>query len=249
MTPSPDFETTLIAWLDERAQPYAPQHLLDASVARTSRTRQRPAWLIPERWIPMPLTLRLAVVPRAVIILMILSALLAIAIAGASVGGRLDLLNGVTPLPATGPAGNGLIAYDSAGDIWVVNQDGKNPSKLIQGPALEHSPVWSRDGQRLAYWSQDSATSPSRLMTANSNASDPKIIFTDPAGRVPYTLDWSPDGKSVAFSLDWSPDGNSLCTAAGPLCYERVFVVPTDGTDASGAAPVSAPGLTAGKPM
>ena len=247
MTAPSDFDRDLTAWLEARAQPYAPQHLLDASMARTTRVRPRPAWRIPERWIPMPVTLRLAVAPRAVVILLLLSALIAMVAAGAIIGGQLNHQSVPAPtsppaptLAPTGPAGNGLIAYDSAGDIWVVNQDGKNARKLIQGPELEHSPVWSRDGLRLAYWSQKSPTDPSHLMVATEDGSDSLIIFTDAAGRVPWSLDWSPDGQHVAFSL---------CTADDPPCDERMFVVPTDGSAASGAAPVGDAGLTAIRPV
>ena len=66
MTPT-ELRPTLTAWLDERAQPYAPHDLLAEAVTNTAAVRPRPSWRIPERWIPMPITLRLAVVPRAVL--------------------------------------------------------------------------------------------------------------------------------------------------------------------------------------
>ena len=136
MTPRNDFDLSLTAWLDERAEPHAPPHLMEVVVARTTRTRPRPAWRIPERWIPVPLTLRLAVVPRVVLILLLLAAMLATAIAGAAIGGQLHWFNASPLLPSTGPAGNGLIAFDAGDDIWVVNPDGSDPRQLTSGPGL-----------------------------------------------------------------------------------------------------------------
>ena len=48
-----DADRRLSAWLETVAPAREPEHLLDAVLARTARTRRRPAWRIPERWIPM----------------------------------------------------------------------------------------------------------------------------------------------------------------------------------------------------
>ena len=53
MTARDDFDRHLAAWLDDRAPMREPEPLLGQVLARTARTRRRPAWLIPERWIPM----------------------------------------------------------------------------------------------------------------------------------------------------------------------------------------------------
>jgi WD40-like Beta Propeller Repeat len=147
MTGPRDFDRLVTAWLDERVQPRAPDDVLDGALARTSRLRRRPAWRIRERWIPMRLSLALAVIPRAVIILVCLA--LAAALAAAVV-----VASQPTALPSlVGPARNGLLAYDSAGDIWVMNPDGTGQRQLTSGPERDSSPVWSRDGTRMAFWS------------------------------------------------------------------------------------------------
>ena len=46
------FERTLSDWLDEQAGRGVPDYL-DEVLARTTRTRQRPAWSSLERWLPM----------------------------------------------------------------------------------------------------------------------------------------------------------------------------------------------------
>lgn len=183
----------------------------------------------------MPITLRLAVVPRAFLLLFLLAALMATVITGATIGGRLGLFQAASVVPATGPAGNGLITFDSAGDIWTMRPDGTDRRQLTTSPALEHSPVWSRDGSRLAYWSQEAATTPSSLIVVDANGSDRRTIASDPGGRSPWSLDWSPDGRHVAYSLGSETDPSG----------ERIVVAETDG---SGFAEVGDPDLTALKP-
>ena len=63
MTLNDGFDRTVSDWLDEQAGRGAPGYL-DEVLARTTRTRQRPAWSSLERWLPMHTTLRLAPVPQ-----------------------------------------------------------------------------------------------------------------------------------------------------------------------------------------
>ena len=52
MTQRDDLDQLLSAWLDDPFTPPAPQYL-ERVLARTRRTRQRPAWASLERWLPM----------------------------------------------------------------------------------------------------------------------------------------------------------------------------------------------------
>jgi hypothetical protein len=92
----------------------------------------------------------LAVIPRAVLIVLTLLVVLALA-ASAYVVGSPD----PRPLPPpTGPARNGLIAFASSGDIWVMDQHGDHRRQLTSGSDLDSVADWSPDGTWLAYWSQ-----------------------------------------------------------------------------------------------
>ena len=57
MTLNDGFERTVSDWLDEQAGHGMPGYL-DEVLARTTRTRQRPAWSSLERWLPVDLTAR-----------------------------------------------------------------------------------------------------------------------------------------------------------------------------------------------
>ena len=61
MTARDDFDRLLAAWLHGDAPTASPSTCSAQVLARTARTRRRPAWRIPERWIPMSaITSRLA---------------------------------------------------------------------------------------------------------------------------------------------------------------------------------------------
>jgi hypothetical protein len=47
MTARDDFDGLLSAWFDDDAPGREPEHLLGQVLARTARTRRRPAWLVP----------------------------------------------------------------------------------------------------------------------------------------------------------------------------------------------------------
>ena len=57
MTLNDGFERTVSDWLDEQAGQGMPGYL-DETLARTTRTRQRPAWSSLERWLPVDLSTR-----------------------------------------------------------------------------------------------------------------------------------------------------------------------------------------------
>ncbi|HEY8800718.1 MAG TPA: hypothetical protein VIM20_08980, partial [Candidatus Limnocylindrales bacterium] len=60
-----DFNGMFSDWLDDQVGRGAPDYL-DGILARTTRTRQRPAWSSLERWLPVQMTFsgRLAPIPR-----------------------------------------------------------------------------------------------------------------------------------------------------------------------------------------
>ena len=54
MTPSKGFDRTMSDWLDERAQPRAPDGLIEHTLERTQHTSPRPGWRIPAWWLGLP---------------------------------------------------------------------------------------------------------------------------------------------------------------------------------------------------
>jgi Tol biopolymer transport system component len=211
MTSSNDFDRRLTNWLDTEAPPRAPEYVLPSTFAVTARTRQRPGWLVPERWIPMNTTTRLAGVPRAAVLTAVLIALLILAAMGfVAAGGR---------LPSLGSPHN-PIAFRSTRDgqdqVYSMNVDGSNQTRLSSGNAKEEPSGWSPDGAKLAFASERNGVRGIYVMNGDGGSVRLLMATSNPVAAAK----WSPDGKTIAFHEDTSGAG----------CYET-FVMAADGTN------------------
>lgn len=199
-----DADRLISAWLESAAPTREPEHLLPAVLARTARTHRRPAWRIPERWFPMAtLTTRAAAGGRPWAFAAIV-ALLALALVAGAV-----LLSGSRPttLPKPfGPAANGMLVYELAGDLVSVDRIGGRTERFAAATALEGMPAFSNDGTHLAYLR---AADP---VAGQLESAD--LVVIDADGRNERQLGtfaqagwpaWSPTGDRIA--LDTTVDG------------------------------------------
>ena len=114
MTARRDVDRVIAIWLTEVA-PEGRVDYLDETLVALDGVRQRPVWASPRRWLPMQMTLPRVVIPRAapylaLLVLLLIGVIVALAIAG-----------GQKRLPAPfGLAANGLVAFESEGDILVA---------------------------------------------------------------------------------------------------------------------------------
>ena len=216
-----------------------PAYLTDI-VAQAGRTRQRPAWTFPERWIPMPITLRPAAVPRVVFLILLMAALLALL-------GATYVFFGSSPNHSPLIFRNGLIAFPSGGDIYVAEADGSGRRVLVGGAGDQNSPSWSPDGSRLAYLSAAATGALQDLVVVDADGSHPTTIATGIIEQTGVRPAWSPDGKTIAYSTRTARSG--VCpgfnTQNGDFCSSRIFLAATDGT---GARQVGDAGLDARGP-
>ncbi len=213
MTLPDDLDRRLSAWLDEAAPMRAPDHLLAQVAARADRTRHRPAWATLERWISMEDRARFGAIPRTAIMIAILGLLLVV-FAAAALG------SGGSPPPRlpplTGPAGNGLIAYGTDADVWVISADGSNRRRITSDPDIDFPGVWSPDGTWLAYWSLAFDGDPKDSSAVQAALAGPNIALkvvpadgTDPRTLV-SGLRWVSD---CSTDISWSPDSQRIAYA------------------------------------
>ena len=232
MTARDDFDRLVSSWFEENAPIREPEHLLGQVLARTARTRRRPSWLVPERWLSVQLVTRWQTVPRVAplaVALMLLLALLAAAL----------LISGRPRLPAPfGPAANGLIAYMSGPQIVVAPIGGSDPRPLTPAAEVAGEPVFSPLGRQIAYKLYDSrgSTAWSALQTVNLETG--VSLEVHPLGPTPSTPSWSPDEQFLVFSQP-----------TNLLASDRIFIVDAEasaparqiGPDSDAVGPVFSP--------
>jgi eukaryotic-like serine/threonine-protein kinase len=80
-------------------------------------------------------------------------------------------------------------------DVWMLDPARDATTRLTFDPALDTSPVWSPDGQRLAYSSNRSLNF--RLYLKNADGSGGDQEFFDGGDAQINMLDWSRDGKYI----------------------------------------------------
>lgn len=104
-------------------------------------------------------------------------------------------------------------------NIYVMNSDGTNPTRLTNDPAHDQGPSWSPDGSQIAFGSQRSNGFHIYIMNANGS-NQTKITQSGTRNRTP---NWHPTQNKIAYTCE-GPDlpGGELNT---DLC-----VINTNGT-------------------
>lgn len=194
MTAFDRFDHRLAASLEDLADPHYPDYFDDV-LDRATRRAQRPAWTFLERWLPMSTATRRNVFApifpyRTAAILLVLLAVLIAAMA-ITVGMQRD----TTPAPPFGRAENGVISYSVGGDIYARDLDGGGQRLLVGGPEMDVFPFFSRDGTKLAFYREaDDAGGPDRLMVANADGTDVRLLV----------------GPTLIQAAVWSPNSTEL---------------------------------------
>ena len=106
------------------------------------------------------------------------------------------------------------IAYMSDYELWLMNADGSDQRRLIEGEARDLT--WSPDGAKIAFESQDvpGMGTDYDLWIVNADGTEKQRVTTTPGLHI-YNPSWSPDGTKLAFV--GYPDG--------PIGKGQVFVV------------------------
>jgi len=104
---------------------------------------------------------------------------------------------------------------EARGDIWTIPAENGSPVNLTRTDGTaEHSPVWSPDGQWIAYISDE--TGEYELYVMQSDGRGESRRLTDDKLRYLYNLVWSPDSKKLAFwdqsSTLWISDMSGALT-------------------------------------
>ncbi len=219
MTSDRRFEQELSDYLGQLTPGPMPDYR-DDIVRKTARMRQRPAWTIPERWIPMAsITSRATATPNVPLRLIALAALLIIGVIVAGV-----LVASSRPrVPAPfGPAANGLIAYESGGDIYTADPVTGVAKAVVTGIDQDLRPVFSRDGTHIVFERKEAGAG--RLIIARSDGSGLVVVTPEPVTGLDYP--WAEAVPSYSFS----PDGTEIALWSTTDTGGKLWIAQSDGS-------------------
>ncbi len=139
-----------------------------------------------------------------------------------TIAGLLVLLAPLVIMPlsvqAAFPGANGLIVFyngrDGNAEIYVMNADGSNQTRITNNPATDSQPVWSPDGTQIAFMSDRDGDWEIYVMNADGSG---QTNLTNVPGR-DDSPGWSPDGTQIVFHSE--RDGG----------YPEVYVMNADGS-------------------
>ena len=101
---------------------------------------------------------------------------------------------------------NGRIAfsYNIGGnwEIYTVNPDGTEPTRVTNNTYDDYGPTWSPDGAKIAFYSRRPSTNPtiytSQIYTMNADGTDEQCLTTEGIENVFPA--WSHNGSTIAYS-------------------------------------------------
>ena len=100
------------------------------------------------------------------------------------------------------PGEDGKLAFVRAGDIWVVDADGSNPTRLTTHPATDRSPRWSPDGTRIAFASNRDGDFEIFVMPALGGDVAQQLTFNE--GEQDRFPSWTADGAHILYDKSFS---------------------------------------------
>jgi Tol biopolymer transport system component len=111
----------------------------------------------------------------------------------------------------TFPGPNGQIAFSSNRDgnfeIYTMNDDGSDVTRLTEDDANDFDPSWSPDGDKIAFVSFRDGSNNMEIYVMDADGSD-QARLTDNDDALDREPSWSPDGDKIAFVSDRDSTGD-----------------------------------------
>jgi WD40 repeat protein len=88
------------------------------------------------------------------------------------------------------------LAFNKRGDIWVCDLALRSQTRITSDAAIDTNPVWSPDGQRIAFASNRAGDMDIYERSADGTGAEVALLRSSLGVR---PLSWSPDGKTLLF--------------------------------------------------
>lgn len=94
---------------------------------------------------------------------------------------------------------------DGNSEIYTMKSDGTDQLRLTNNTGVDYHPVWSPDGRRIAYLSQNGSNFTFAIKMMNADGSNQAVItplfynFCVWPFQDDWAMSWSPDGRKITF--------------------------------------------------
>jgi Tol biopolymer transport system component len=132
--------------------------------------------------------------------------------------------------PDFSPDGNRVVfrsGRDGNHEIYVIDADGGNPTRLTDHPSTDTMPAFSPDGKQIAFVSDRDGNHEVYLLELGTGGEEPAVRrITDHSGRDTHPK-FSPDGNWLVFASERGGlnDEEPLIPIFNPQPYGDIYVV------------------------
>jgi tricorn protease len=117
------------------------------------------------------------------------------------------------------------IVFEYANDLWIVNRQGGEATRLTSGAGREFDPHFSPDGSQIVFSGEYDGNVDVYVIPASGGV--PRRLTYHPGPDV--AIGWTPDGKRILFNSrrDAYADSGQLYTIAVDGCFPDTLPLPT----------------------
>lgn len=123
------------------------------------------------------------------------------------------------------PDGSSIVMISETNELYILNLESRERSRLTNNNRIEREPSWSPDGTELVFWMSSTETEPGGIYRIKKDGTGLRPVFTSGFSFMPR---WSPDGERIAFA--YAESGEDLSSA--------LWVMNADGSMARELVPV-----------
>ncbi len=135
--------------------------------------------------------------------------------------------------PSFSPDGSKIVYeyYDfgkDANDVWMMDSDGSNKTRLTTNFTGDHRPVWSPDGSKIAFMSASAGNRDIWVMTLKEVSGNNNVITVDDDGGEDY--------NTIQDAIDAAKHGDTILVSPGTYyenvnVYKSVIIESTNGVE------------------